>query len=73
MTDHGAVQTVFSHHTAAAPALLTLPPFGPAVLEPHLDKTHRVKNIHTPYLKKINKSHALHLHDSGNEVSFLDT
>lgn len=36
MSDHGSVQAVFGHHSAAAPALLLLPPLGSAVLEPYL-------------------------------------
>lgn len=36
MTHHGSVEPVLSHHTAATPALLSLPPLGPPVLEPDL-------------------------------------
>lgn len=33
---HGSVEPVLSHHTAATPALLSLTPLGPPVLEPDL-------------------------------------
>lgn len=41
VTHHGTVEPVLSHHTAPAPALLPLPPFGPAVLEPNLEQATR--------------------------------
>lgn len=36
VTHHGTVEPILSHHAAPAPALLPLPPLGPAVLEPNL-------------------------------------
>lgn len=36
MAHHGAVETVLRHDGAAAPALLSLAPLGPPVLEPNL-------------------------------------
>lgn len=41
VTHHGTVEPILRHHTAPAPALLPLPPFGPAVLEPHLEQATR--------------------------------
>lgn len=38
MSDHGSVQTVLGHNTAAAPALLLFPPLGSTVLKPHLEQ-----------------------------------
>lgn len=36
MAHHGPVESVLSHDAAAAPALLSLAPLGPPVLEPDL-------------------------------------
>lgn len=41
VTHHGTVEPVLSHHAAPAPALLPLPPFGSAVLEPNLGRATR--------------------------------
>lgn len=36
MPHHGAIQSILSHHCAAAPTFLPLPPLGSAVLKPYL-------------------------------------
>jgi len=41
VTHHGTVEPILSHHAAPAPALLPLPPLGPAVLEPNLGRATR--------------------------------
>lgn len=48
MTDHGTIQPIFCHDTAAAPALLPFPPLSTAVLKPYLAKT----NLGISYLRE---------------------
>lgn len=52
MTDHGTVQPVFCHDTAAAPALLSFPPLSTAVLKPYLDRN---KPGHKLFEKEISR------------------